>query len=90
MIERRAFARTREVKSQYRGNQTLVQGGSNLRTGEIESQYKGETEFELTVMGLHWLQWRRKGHIKDSTRRAVCGETARCAFAMLRRHRPVR
>ena len=44
MIERMGFARTGEVKSSYRGYQTLVQGRSNLRTGEIESPYRGQTE----------------------------------------------
>lgn len=42
--ERMGFARTGEVKSPYRGNQTLVQGRSSLRTGEIESPYRGEAE----------------------------------------------
>jgi len=42
--ERMGFARTGEVKSPYRGYQTLVQGGSSLRTVEIESPYRGAAE----------------------------------------------
>lgn len=42
MIERRAFARTGEVRSPYRGSLTLVQGKSVPRTGgEAESLGEG-------------------------------------------------